>query len=133
MRISFVMRLQSSFPNMLHNQLVYSFYSDGKLTIRMIHVHIVIKSDTQARYVKFSSQFSVLLFPQNSDTSIHIDYRQITHSFLSSPFPISLSSPSATPPSPPSQPLSIILLGIRLRMMLHTALRQCVCAHCACG
>ena len=38
---------------MLHNQLVYSFYSVGKLTIRMIHMHIVLKSDTQARYVKF--------------------------------------------------------------------------------
>ena len=54
----------SSFPNMLHNQLVYSFYSAGKLTIRMIHMLIVVKPDTQARYVKFSSQLPLLPFPQ---------------------------------------------------------------------
>ena len=84
MSISFVMRLRnslSSFPNMLHNQLLYSFYSGGKLTIRMIHVHIVVKSDTQVRYVTNSPfSFSPKLWHKHS-------YRQIPRSFLSSHFP----------------------------------------------
>ena len=66
---------------MLHNQLLYSFYSGGKLTIRMIHVHIVVKSDTQVRYVTNSPfSFSPKLWHKHS-------YRQIPRSFLSSHFP----------------------------------------------
>ena len=51
------------FPNMLLNQLVYSFYSGGKLTIRMIKMYIVLKSDTQARYVNLSGQLPLLPSP----------------------------------------------------------------------
>ena len=114
MNVSFVMRLHNNvvslvyfLPPHAHDQIVYSFYSVGKLTIRMIHMHIVLKSGSQARYVLFSGQLPLLPFLPNSDTSIHID-GYLIHScppLSHLPFTSPLLLPPLLPPSVFHEPI----------------------------